>query len=86
MSLNYNGAYSYLFVNGKDITKFKAKDFEIAANALCLENISEDFYVANMKNTGLYGYAYGSSVDCRAYAVDDTLDTHKYLMEKKNIR
>ena len=29
LSLHYNGAKSYLFVNGKEIIKFKAKDSEI---------------------------------------------------------
>ena len=29
LSLNYNGANSYLFVNGHEIHKFKAKDSEI---------------------------------------------------------
>ena len=55
LSLHYNGANSYLFACGTDIIKFKAKDSEIAANSLCLGNILEDFSVANMKKTGLYG-------------------------------
>ena len=37
--LDYNGANSYLFVNGKIIHKFKAKDSEIVATPLCLGNI-----------------------------------------------
>ena len=32
LSLHYNGANSYLFVNGTEIIKFKAKDSEIVAN------------------------------------------------------
>ena len=32
LSLHYNGDDSYLFVNGKVVTKFKAKDSEIKAN------------------------------------------------------
>ena len=36
LSLHYNGANSYLFVNGTDIYKFKAKDSEIEAYSLCL--------------------------------------------------
>ena len=47
-SLHYNRANSYLFVNGTEIIKLKAKDFEIVANPLCLGNILEDFPVANM--------------------------------------
>ena len=38
-----NGDNSYLFVNGKEMTKFKTKDSEIVANPLCLGNISKDF-------------------------------------------
>ena len=41
LSLHYNGANSYLFVNGKEIHKFKAKDSEIVATPLCLGNISK---------------------------------------------
>ena len=55
LSLHYNGANSYLFVNGTEIHKFKAKDFEIVVRPLCLGNISEDFSVDNMKKTGLNG-------------------------------
>ena len=39
LSLYYNGANSYLFVNGTEITKFKAKDSEITGYPLCLGNI-----------------------------------------------
>ena len=35
LSLHYNGANSYLFANGTEIYKFKAKDSEIAASPLC---------------------------------------------------
>ena len=49
LSFHYNGANSYLFVNGKEIHKLKAKDFKIVATPLCLENISKDLSVDNMK-------------------------------------
>ena len=49
LSLHYNGASSYLFVNGTEIYKFKAKDSEIVPNPLCLGNISKDWLVGNMK-------------------------------------
>ena len=48
-NLHYNGANSYLFVNGTEIYKFKAKDSEIIARSLCLGNISEDWSTDNMK-------------------------------------
>ena len=81
--LHYNGAN--LFVNGTEIIKFKAKDSEIVANSICLGNISEDFSVANMKKTGLYGSVFDFSVDYKIIAVDDILDSHKYLMKKNKI-
>ena len=49
LSLLYNGANSYLFVNGREIYKFKAKDSETVAIPLCLGNISKDFSVNNIK-------------------------------------
>ena len=38
LSLHYNVANSYLFVNGTEIIKFIAKDSEIVATPLCLRN------------------------------------------------
>ena len=38
----YDKENSHLFVNGIEIHKFKAKDFEIHAYSLCLGNISKD--------------------------------------------
>ena len=52
MSLHYNGANSYLFVNGIAIYKFKGKDSKIVASPLSLGNISKDWTVDNMKKTG----------------------------------
>ena len=67
------------------VQKFKAKDFEILATPLCLENISKDWSVDNMKKTRFNGYVYDFSVDYDAIAFDDIKDIHKYLMEKNNI-
>ena len=53
LSLHYNGANSYLFVNGTEIDKFKGRDSEIVATLLCLGDISKDWSVDNMKKTGL---------------------------------
>ena len=45
LSFHYNGANSYLFVNGTEIYKFKAKDSEIVTTPLCLGSISKDWPV-----------------------------------------
>ena len=39
-----------------------------------------------MKKYGLYEHVFDFSVDYRPVATDDTLDIHKYLMEKNNIK
>ena len=39
LSLNYNGANSYLFANGKEIHKFKASNSENVTTLLCLGNM-----------------------------------------------
>ena len=54
LSLHYNGANSYLCVNGTEIYKFKAKDYEIIASPLYLANISKDWSADNMKRTGFH--------------------------------
>ena len=85
LSVHYNKASSYLFVNGTEIHKFKAKGSEIVVTPLCLGNISKDFSADNMKKIGLNGYVYNFSVDYDAIAVDDILNIHKNLMEKNNV-
>ena len=82
LSLQYNGANSYLFVNDTEIYKCKAKDPEIVGSPLCPGNISKDFSVDNMKKTGLNGHVYDFSVDYDAIAVDDMLDIHNILWKR----
>ena len=85
LSLHYNGTNSYLFVNGTEIYKFKAKDSEILVGPICLGNISKDWSVDNMKKTEFTGYVYDFSVDYRAVDVDDIKDIHKCFMKKNNM-
>ena len=83
--MHYNRANSHLFVNGTESFKFRAKDSEIVATPLCLQNISEDWSVDNLKKTGFHGYVYNFSVDYEATDVDDIWDIHNYLMKKNDI-
>ena len=61
--MHYNGANSYLFLNGTEIYGFKAKDSENVASPSCLGNISEDWSINNMKKIGFTGFVYDFSVD-----------------------
>ena len=82
LSLHYNGGNSYLFVNGTEIYKIKAKDSEIVTAPFCLGNISKDWSIDNMKKTRFNGYVYDFSVDYDAADVNDIVDIPNYLMKK----
>ena len=84
LNLHYDSDDSYLFLNGKEVTKLKAKEQDVSRK-LSLGNISADFNQADRKSTGLYGYIYDFSVDHNAIAVDDILDIHKYLIRNNSI-
>ena len=77
LSLHCNGANSYLFVNGIENIKFKAKDSKIVASPLCLGNVSKDWSTDNMRKSSFTGYVYDFSVGYDAIDVDDIKDIHK---------
>ena len=89
LSLHYNGGNSYLFVNGKETVKFKAKDSKIVASPLCLGNIYKDWSADDMKESGLNGYVYESNVDYRVFNKSNfgeiISNIHCYLMLKYGI-
>ena len=84
LSLQYNGDDSYLFVNGKQELKFKAKDDQIVKEILCLGNISDDWTAENAQKTGLWGEIYDFAVDYTSTNIGDIYSIHRYLMEKHN--
>ena len=77
LSLHYDGANRYLFVNDTEVTK--AKDSKNVATPLCLGNISKDFSVSNMKNNRFYEYVIDFTVDYDAVTVAEIFHIHKYL-------
>ena len=85
LSLHYNGDNSYLFVNGKEELKFKAKDDQIVKEILCLGNISDNWTAANAKQTGLWGGIYDFAVDYIRTNIGDIYNAHRYLIKKHNI-
>ena len=87
LSLHYNGRNSYLFVNGKEVTKFKTKKSEIKANQLTLGSISTSANLSSsdIEDSKLYGNAYDFSVDYSPISNDKIHDIHAYLMRKNGI-
>ena len=82
LSLHYNVAKSYLFVNGTEIIRFKAKDSNIVASPLSLGKIYKDWSVDDMKKTGFTGYIYDFGADYNVVTLDDIKVIHNYLMKK----
>ena len=78
LSLHYKGDNSYLFINGREIAKFNAKDSEIEPYPLCLANISKYFSIS--KATGLHGYVYDFSVDIKPLQI-----INSQIFDKKTI-
>ena len=87
LSLHYNGDDSYSFVNGKEVTKFKAKKSEIKANQLTLGSISTSVNLlsSDIEDSKLYGNVYDFSVDYSTISNDKILDIHADLMKKNGI-
>ena len=76
LSLHYNGDDSYMFINGRQELKFKAKDDQMISEKLCLGNLSDS------EKTGFYDFV----VDFKQIVgVKAIYDMHRYLMVKHNI-
>ena len=76
MSLHCNAANSFLFAISVKIHQFKAQDSE--TKPYLLWNISKDFTVDNMKETGSRGKVYNFSVSYETVDTSDIIDIHKY--------
>ena len=86
LSLHYNGDNSYLFANGRQDLKFKAKDDQIINEKLCLGNLSSEWTTSESEKTGLYRNIYDFVVDFEAInGVKPIYDIDRYLMTKHNI-
>ena len=81
LSLHYNGDDSYLFVNGRQELKFKAKTDQLVKEKLCIGNLSDQWTASESEKTGLYGNICNILVDFQAIiGVGRIYDMHRYLM------
>ena len=86
LSLHHNRDNSYLFVNGKQELKFKAKNNQIIDKKLCLGYLSSEWTTSESEKTRLYGDIYDFVVDYKSInGVKPIYDMHRYLMIKHNI-
>ena len=87
LSLHYNGDDSYLFVNGRQEFKLKAKTDQLVKEKLCIKNLSDQWTANESEKTGLCGNIYDFLVDYQAIVgVAPIYDMHRYLMTKHNIK
>ena len=87
LSLHYDhNDDSYLFVNGKQELKFKAKTGQLLLEKLCIGNYSDDWTISESEKTGLYGNTYDFIADYKGVEdIKAIYDMHRYLMVKHNI-
>ena len=86
LSLHYNSNDSYLFVNGRQELKFKAKIDQLVKEKLCIGNLSDQWTTSESEKTGLYGNIYDFVVDYEEVLLLKTIyDMHRYLMIKHGI-
>ena len=87
LSLHYNADNSYLFVNGKEIIKFKADNKNVNfLNQFCLGSISDGFSATEVREVSLNGSVFGFSVDYNSIDKFDILNIDKYLMTENNMK
>ena len=83
LSLHYNGNDSYLYVNGNQELKFKAKTDQLVKEKLYLGNLSDQWTTSESEKTGLYGKIYDFVVDYEHVAETTKIfDMHRYLITK----
>ena len=87
MNLHYNADNSYLFVNEKEIFKFKAENKNVNfPTQFFLGSISNGFSTTESREVFLNGNMYDFSVNYNFIDKSNILNTHKYLMARNDIK
>ena len=87
LSLHYNDDNSYLFVDGKEIFKFKADNENVNfPTQFCLRSISNGYSATESREVSLNGKVHDFSVDYNSIGKSNILNIHKYLMTKNKIK
>ena len=87
LSIHYDADSSYLFVNGKEIYKFKSYNKNVNfPRQFCLGSISIEFSASESREVSLNGNVYDFLVDSNSIDKSEILNIHKYLMTKNDIK
>ena len=86
LRLNYNGENSYLFVNAKEIFKFKADNKNVQFSKTFQFNfMSKEFSASEYIEACLNGSKYDFSDDYKAIEKLNILNVHQYLIIKNDM-
>ena len=77
---------SYLFVNRKEIYKFKINNNKHYSSHFCLGSISSKFDSVKSEEVSSKGNVYDFSCDFNAIDKFNILNIHKYLITKNNMK
>ena len=85
LGLHYNAHNSYLFVNRKEIFKFKSdnKNFNFPTR-FCLGSVSNGCNNTESREVSLNGNVHDFSLDYNFIDKSDIINIHQYLMTKNN--
>ena len=87
LSLHYNADNRHLFVDGKQIFKFKTSNKNVNFQTqFCLGCISNGFSNTVSREVSVNGKVYDFSNDYNCIDKSDILNIYKYLMTKNNIK
>ena len=87
LSLHFKAHNSYLFVNEKEIFKFKADNKNVKySTRFCLGSVCDGFSPTESREAPLNGSVYDFSVDYNSIDKSDILNIHMYLITKSNIK
>ena len=87
LSLHYSADNSYLFLNRKEIFKFKAGNSNVSfSTQFCLRSISNGFSAIVSREVSLNGKVYDFSVDYNSIDKSNILNIHKYLKANNNTK
>ena len=87
LSIHYNVDNSYLFINVKEIFKFKAENENINfPTQFCLWRISNGFNATDSRELSLNGNEFEFWIGYNSIDKSDILNIHKYLMTENNAK
>ena len=87
LELHYSGDSSCMFVNGKEVFKFKANSKSVNfLTQFCLGSISNRFGATESRQVSWRGNVRNFSVDYSVIDKSDILNIDKNLTVKKNIK